>query len=911
MTPRPVNYNERSWAIDLIGHIKHAARKHNRPIKDAGGEQTISADGGFLFPDVLLFGDHSTALILQGWELKMPDTPIDDPDFHQNAEDKARALDLDSFLLWNVTHARLYVRDSVRDSFLLANSWDELEDIKLRDSVMPNRSRWERLADDIVAHVNHLLDTGSLEGRPFVEAYRSGGITALIMENQGLLKQALIDESNSNHTFRAEADVWWSKLKTEYTGKDQMAVLGQAVISNWIGKILFAHILRETDSRAREVGNISAETTPSQALMLFESISQECNFWTIFSTDPSLGLHVLPPPLWDQLKQFNNLLTDLRLGSVDQEQLSQILEAAAEVPRRKLRGQFPTPSELARLLAHLCLRNKLKDRLLDPCCGSGTIVRAAAEQKLEAGVDPIEVAASIFAGDLDPQAIQIATFALAKPHMMNIPLRLFQQDVFAIRPDTSIDLVDPKDGSNFSETLGQFESIATNLPFVSQEGRKQYGNALAKANEAFETDCDMRLSGRADVAAYLPFSLHPLLKQGGRLGVIITNAWLGTDWGDDFFNLLNRHFKLKCVITSGAGRWFQSTDIVANILIMEKGKGTSQSPNSTDFVVLKRPLNEFLDEEGIRLTAAQIELGQAHEDSMTIRSVSSRNMARFRRYGLGGNAQFVNCDWILDLPLVPIRNFFSIRRGERRGKNDLFYPTGNHGIEREYIRSLAKNLTDFEFLKGTAEREAFCCDRTEDELKELGHTGALNWIEKFKDPVTVAKLSRSNLHWYEMSADVMAELVMSINYSERLFVPRLDPPAFADQRLICLDGRENVDIDLCQALLNSTIGMFIIEGMGFGRGLGALDLNKDRIEQFLHILDPANLNHKQSTQIKKAFEPLLDREVLNVDDELEQRDRQVFDDVVIRSFGLSVSRERIYEDLRVLLGIRLCANIHD
>lgn len=29
------NYNERSWAIDLIGYLKFLARQNNRSIKDA------------------------------------------------------------------------------------------------------------------------------------------------------------------------------------------------------------------------------------------------------------------------------------------------------------------------------------------------------------------------------------------------------------------------------------------------------------------------------------------------------------------------------------------------------------------------------------------------------------------------------------------------------------------------------------------------------------------------------------------------------------------------------------------------------------------------------------------------------------------------------------------------------------
>lgn len=174
-------YNERSWAIDLIGHIKLVVSNNNRSIKDAGGEQTVSVNGGSLFPDVLLFGDRSTARILQGWELKMPDTAIDDYEFRHNAEQKARALGLDSFVLWNVSHAHLYTRNDNSDQYSCVKQWDELADITTRGGVLNNRNRWEALASDIISHLNDLFDRGSLEGRRFIDAYKSGGVTSLIM----------------------------------------------------------------------------------------------------------------------------------------------------------------------------------------------------------------------------------------------------------------------------------------------------------------------------------------------------------------------------------------------------------------------------------------------------------------------------------------------------------------------------------------------------------------------------------------------------------------------------------------------------------------------------------------------------------------------------------------------------------
>jgi predicted RNA methylase len=895
-------YNERSWAIDLIGHLKHLALQNNRSIKDAGGEQTINADGGSLFPDVLLFGDRATARILQGWELKMPDTNIDDYEFRSNAETKAKALGLDSYLLWNVSYAKLYVRNN--DQYELHYEWNDLSDITTRAGVVANRKRWEALANNILGYLNDLFDRGELEGRQFIEAYRSGGVTSLIMENAGEVSEVLVAASHRNARLRSEMVLWWGRYQAEYAGGVMEQVLAQAVISNWIGKILFAHILREQDQRAQRVASISDNTTPAEALTLFRELSEDCNFWTIFSD--SLGLALIPERVWTQLKQFNHLLNDLRLGAVDQAQLSGILEATVEVAIRKLRGQYPTPIELARLLVRLCLQDSVADKILDPCCGSGTIARAALEQKLAAGVAADEVSSTVFAGDQDPQAVQIATFALAKPTLMHMPLRKFQRDVFTLTSETAIEFRNPSNGTVFTEVLGQFQAITSNLPFVAQAGRRQYGNAinLVKTNMG---EAGNDFTARADVSAYIPFSLYPMLADGGRLGIIITNAWLGTDWGDDFYRHLGRYYNLKSVITSGAGRWFQNSEVVTNILIMEKKANPEQPSGNINFIVLTRPLEEMADDDAVQIAAAQIELGQTQNDTMTIRSVSPADIERFRVYGLAGNAQFVNCDWILNFPIVPLSSLFTIRRGERRGMNALFYPREGHGIELEYIRPLAKNIRDFSRLSGQAAKEAFTCNKTEAELEALGHTGALNWIRRFNSAENIAKLSRAGRLWYSMDADTLADLVMSINYGDRLFVARVNPPAFADQRLIPLEPNEGVDVELCHALLNSTISMFMIEGMGFGRGLGALDLNKDRIEAHMHILDPSQLEQIDIDRIKAAFAPLLERDVLNIADELEQPDRHTFDDVVISAYRLNIDKQYIYDSLLSLVEIRMTA----
>lgn len=141
------------------------------------------------------------------------------------------------------------------------------------------------------------------------------------------------------------------------------------------------------------------------------------------------------------------------------------MESTVEVAIRKFRGQYPTPFGLARLVARLAAKDILQDRVIDPCCGSGTIARANAELKLvTGGLAPGVVAGQVYASDQDPQAVQLATFALTNPAMMHSPIRVFRHDAFLLSPDTEVEFTDPSDGSVIRELLGEFDALTTNLP---------------------------------------------------------------------------------------------------------------------------------------------------------------------------------------------------------------------------------------------------------------------------------------------------------------------------------------------------------------------------------------------------------------------------------------------------------------
>ena len=94
-----VRRNERSWAIEIISEINIMLHDMNLKIKKAGGESTLSYNKKSMFPDVLLYADEEQTQILQGWELKLPDTLITDETFIKDAKRKAKALHLNSFFI--------------------------------------------------------------------------------------------------------------------------------------------------------------------------------------------------------------------------------------------------------------------------------------------------------------------------------------------------------------------------------------------------------------------------------------------------------------------------------------------------------------------------------------------------------------------------------------------------------------------------------------------------------------------------------------------------------------------------------------------------------------------------------------------------------------------------------------------
>lgn len=916
-----ITYNERSWAIDVISEINLFLANKSWHLKSAGGESTIRNDKSSLFPDILIFKDLTKEIILQGWELKMPDTQINDSELIDNAVKKAKILQRDSFVLWNVKSAVLYIKNG--ESYSILKTWDNIA-INSRSEVRTNESLWKTLLHTILEDLNKYFELGDISDEVLSDILAIDKVIDVVLENIPSTAENLKSKIRGNTRLDAQINTWWLSSASEYgytptSIKDKLnkfPTLSKVILTDWVFKIIFANVLKRHFNEAKIVETINFSTTINNAKQIITNISEHCNFWNIFSDN--LAIELISDTAWKQIIQLNLFLSTINIEGVEIEILHNLLQSTIASAKRKVAGQFATPKKLADLLTRLTIDNK-EGFVIDPCCGTGTIIKQAYILKEEYEIPQNAIIESIWASDKHSFPIQLSTLTLAKPDNIGKVLNIFRADVIDLQTDQTIRFKDPNNGNDIEKNLPQVDYVVSNLPFIKSKEIEVLNPYIKEINNAIQsqTTTTKSLSGKSDIFAYIPFYLHNIISENGKIGLILSNAWLGTDYGEIFLELVQKYFNVETVVISGKGKWFDNADVVTTFLIATKRNPAD--PEDTDRTITFCTLKEKIEKiEDVKQLSNNIIL-DTESDQVKIQSYSLTQIRELEDIGIPWCGYFANLNWLPTITekLINSNQIFDFTRGERRGWNALFYPAKGHGIENEYIHPILKNLRSTTSLTCIAEIEAFCCSKSIEELEALNHTGALNWIRSFENQTNETgvplpqSLRKANMYWYEMNTNNMADYVANVNYDKSLFIAKFETRSFIDQRMIGFSLREDYQAEnktLFLALLNSVLSMFFIESFGFGRGLGALDLRATKFERDFKILNPDLLTNEEKEEIINAFLPITRRNRLPLRQEILQEDRNNFERILFNTYGITEHYESIVESLSHLYSIRFAVN---
>ena len=906
-----IRKNERSWAIELISQINQFSTDNDLIIKRAGGETTVSEyRGQNMFPDVILYGDHDLSSILQGWELKMPDVPINDADFVHDAQRKARALNLNSCVIWNFTHVKLFVYDTEAHEFAEKKRWDNAT-IRTRDDVQKYKSRWERTLKSVLTSVNEYLISGEVKKAFIGDVLTKTSISNLVNDNKLCVARHLEDEARRDAVMGARIETWWRDIKSEYEGDEEskFAAYAKSVIINWANRIIFAHLIKQRQMSAYAIDELDYESTPEEGNAIFQTITEKSDFYNIFGA--MLYNEHLPLKTWAGLVELSLFLKNSPIKHISQRILQQVLEGSVSISKRLVHGQYPTPPVLAAILARMTIHD-ITGECFDGCCGTGTIPNFIIDYKKGKRIGAQLAMATTWASDKFQLPLQIANLAMTSYDTINMPCRLFQRDILSLHPGDEVEIMNPQTGIKEKYSLPQFDAIISNLPFVKASGISPDDASMV---ESIKTRYG--LSGRSDFSYYVALHLRDLVKEDGYVGIILSNSFLGTEAGNLFFDAIREFFDDIRLHISGSGRWFENADVVTVLLVMRKRTEAERNTNIS-FFRWNRNLYAIQDSRDYADCIVNSSLLDSELDRSVVAraNYSNENLLDLMRLNISYNALFADLNWLIEIQenLTPLNSILNVIRGNRRGHDKLFIPRpcDYSTIEPQFLHSFMKNLKRTRSYVAQADSKAFCCSMTMDELESENMHGALSWIRRFEDVVDdygplVDRLKRAHMEWYENKPSELAEIGTMMNPDNRMFYVKFPTPTFINQRIIGLNRiNQDDDIDLIHALLNSIISIFYIEAVGFGRGLGALDISKDSISK-CYMLNPSLLSEEQQTDILEKFAALLSRGIVDINQDIEDPVRREFDMAVLNAYGIGRYFDNIVGCLKAMRKIRKAA----
>ena len=127
-----------------------------------------------------------------------------------------------------------------------------------------------------------------------------------------------------------------------------------------------------------------------------------------------------------------------------------------------------------------------------------------------------------------------------------------------------------------------------------------------------------------------------------------------------------------------------------------------------------------------------------------------------------------------------------------------------------------------------------------------------------------------------------ADFVTALNPDKRLFVSMPEENTFVNQQFIQIIVKDvNVSKDLVHALLNSLSGMFVIETARETDGLG---VSSTKLRN-MYMINPQVILDSDALEIVELFDKIKNRNVMDIEDELKDSDREIFDRKVLQAVG--------------------------
>jgi len=389
------------------------------------------------------------------------------------------------------------------------------------------------------------------------------------------------------------------------------------------------------------------------------------------------------------------------------------------------RGQHFTNTNEVDIVNAFCITADTK-LVLDSGCGAGTfLVRAyhfmkffnpkiTHEQLLER-LWGIEIAAF-------PAFLATMNLSLQSVKTLDNYPTIIQSDFSKVESNSHFNLIflnanknfkiKKLDGNRKDVTIPVFDACVGNPPYIRQEliQQKDRWNHLALKEFGIK-----KINQQSDLYVYYLMHTAAFLREGGRLGYVISSSWLDVSFGAGLQKFLLNNFKIVAIIDHQKKRSFDTASVSTVILILEKCNNLKEIlKNNIRFVKVttdyEKLLGNYNDKDRIkRVEKFANEIENVKKDiannDYSIAIVNQKDLEGFStiegKYENGNwGAQYFRSPAIYHKlikagkgKLLPLQNFIGVKRGFTTAANDFFYVID----ETEKVLALSNNDYKFQF----------------------------------------------------------------------------------------------------------------------------------------------------------------------------------------------------------------------
>ncbi len=1007
-----VKTTENEFRSQVVSWLYEFIRVGTYPFEDVSSDPSIrTEEGETRFPDIQVWLNRLAQQSFCGLELKTPVTAVNDSELLEGAAEKARARSADYFVTWNMRDCVIW-RTPPSGTIVTAQervkSYHSIYQVNTPDAlwVEPNQIALKTRAKELLDDLSTLYNEGHLYPVEPDATFFVGRLNEAVKTLSPYMQQALLDKVGGDSKFKDGLFNWAVKQGiARYDDPSFYETVSHQIAYRLIARILFYQTLRRyrSDLPQMDISGLSPAVANQKLREFFEE-ARQIDWQAVFEEDfpDSVSLSDLA------IEELAKLIQDLNrynFSNMPQDIIGAVFEELIPPQERHRLGQYFTPENLVDFINAFCIKTR-DAYVLDPTCGTGTfLTRGYDRMKILGQREHRRLLSQLWGVDIAPFPAELATINLFRQDLSdyaNFP-RILSKDFFEIRVGQSFQFPPPKASLDTSfnlieQKLPIFDAAVGNFPYIRQEliNRRvpDYKNSLERTMaedwlldypEAFTiskaelaeykrtkkidlSKVEFKLSGQADIYAYLFFHTGRFIRDGGRMGFVTSNAWLDVAYGYELQKFLLNNFKIIAILESRCEPWFEESAVNTIVTIVERCSNKKERKDHlTKFVKVKKKLSELipwdmkLDAQrrwfGVDAIVHRIEsVGKEHyklegqkvvntleglktyeDENFRIRVVKQGELLadlkrekKTSKWGQYLRAPEVYFEVLAKCRkrLAPLKRIASVETGCYTGINDFFYlqedSLKHWSLEDKFLVPVIRSPREAPGILVDEKKlntKLLLCKESKDTLLKEHKFNILQYIAWGERQVTrekqkvVAGIPWSRVPtvrnrkpgWWAIPRCNPAKVFLSYVINDKYAQRYSKRPVISDRCFHMILPLSLAEEKVLSAILNSCLTSLLMELTGrINLGDGALKFETEDTKNLL-VPDPTSLDESLKQSILEAFDEISTRPIKPIFEEVKMRDRQRLDRLILRALGLNPKEylKPIYDGLTELVRERI------